>query len=178
MNCILCPAFSYLETWMLQQAPRYACSTYFLSTSKDFLSCSQHTQDLTQLLTYLGQQKIKHARTHRGKNKILKPRLQVYEGTTNGNKISESLISKDFIFQFRQLREGVTMRKAAIWRSSVTIPWVTPSPRRCSWWWGLTTMGSHRASKLRCGCSHGEGTDLTLGRQETPSSVREMQITL
>lgn len=122
MNCILCPAFSYLETWMLQQAPRYACSTYFLSTSKDFLSCSQHTQDLTQLLTYLRQQKIKHARTHRGKNKILKPRLQVYEGTTNGNKISESLISKDFIFQFRQPREGVTMRKAAIWRSSLTTP--------------------------------------------------------
>lgn len=91
---------------MLQQAPRYACSTYFLSTSKDFLSCSQYTQDLTQLLTYLRQQKIKHARIHRGKNKILKPRLQVYEGTTNGNKISESLISKDFIFQFRQPREG------------------------------------------------------------------------
>lgn len=70
------------------------------------------------------------------------------------------------------------MRKAAIWRSSLTTPWVTPSPRRCRWWWGLATMGSHRVSKSRWGCSHGEGTDLTLQRQETPFSVGKMQITL
>lgn len=182
MICILHPTFSYLETQMLQQAPGYACSRYFLSVLEDFVSFSQYTWDLAQLLTHTTWESRKESMlgTHRGNVKRLKQGWKFMKVLqTEIRFISQSLVSKDFIFQFTQPWEGGRSHyeKSCYSKGFTNPPGWHQAPKGDDGDEGLPPRWAMQRHWQGWDCSHGEGrTWHTEGKRLLPQLGRCRQL--